>query len=478
MSFLKRTAGVAFVLLTVTSNRNYAQDSTRISLRQAVETAISNNLDVKQSDLQSQTAEVNYRQAKSNLLPALNGMASHGINQGRSIDPFTNSFINQRVNFASYGLNAGVLIFSGLGIQNSIRQTNYAYKASRMELQQAKDNLMLSVILAYLDVLSNEELVSQARNQAALSKRQVERLEILNSDGAIPPAQLSDLRGELAGNELAVVNNENALETSKLNLCQLMNIAYRPDFNVEKLSLEEVPATYGNSPDKIYETALNQLSLVKGTQLRKQSAENAVKVARSFFYPTLSLNGGVNTNYSSAAGQNILVSTSDITTNDYVLVNNIKTAVISPQSSFRTDKIAYNKQLDNNLYTSVSLDLRLPIFNAFQTKNRVKLAKIQLKNTDYIEQTTRIQLKQSIEQAFVNMTSADNRYKVIQGQVKAFSESFKAAEVKFNAGVGTVVDYIIAKNNLDRANINLIMARYDYILRTKILDYYQAKPLW
>src|SRR5258705_7189397 len=170
------------------------QDTTGhlFTLKQCVETAVTNNLQVKQSDLQMQTAEISWKQAKTNLLPSLSGFANHGINEGRGIDPTSNAFVNQQVNFASYGLNAGVRLFGGLALQNSIRQNSLAYDASKMDLQQNKDNITLSVILAYLQVLSSADLLTQSLNQVEVSKKQVERLELLDKDGAIAPSLLSD----------------------------------------------------------------------------------------------------------------------------------------------------------------------------------------------------------------------------------------------------------------------------------------------
>ena len=161
-----------------------------------------------------------------------------------------------------------------------------------------------------------------------------------------------------------------------------------------------------------------------------------------------------------------------------MVFDGVKTHVITTQPNFKTDKITYNKQLNNNLYTTVSLDLRIPLFNNFSQRNRIKKAALQLKNTDYVAESTKIQLRQSIEQAYANMTAARNSYDALSKQVEAFGLSFRIAEVRFNAGVETVIDYVIAKNNYDRANSNLIIARYDYLLRTKILDYYRGKALW
>lgn len=442
-----------------------------------MDTAIANNLELKQAGLQMETARLDWKQSRSNLLPSLNGVASHGINQGRSIDPFSNAFVDQQINFAGYGLSTGLTLFNGFGIQHNIKQNALAYEATRMDVQQMKDNLMLNVILAYLQVLTNQDLLIQSESQLDVSRQQVERLQKMNREGAIVPSLLSNLQGEQASNELTVISNRNALESAKLALFQLMNVMYEPDATFERISADAFNLKYDAGVAEIYETALDKLALVKAADLRRQSAGKAVQAARGQLFPTLSFNGNVNTNYSSAAMQSIFLNTSEVVSENYVMVDGVKTNVIASQPNFRSDKINYNKQLNNNLYTTISLDLRIPIVNAFSARNRVKRAAIQLKNTDYVAESTRIQLRQSIEQAFTNMTAARNRYEVLVKQVEAFNTSYNIAEVRFNAGVETVVDYIIAKNNLDRAKSNLIIARYDYLLRTKVLDYYRGLPL-
>jgi outer membrane protein len=180
----------------------------------------------------------------------------------------------------------------------------------------------------------------------------------------------------------------------------------------------------------------------------------------------------MNTNYSSAATQDRLVNMEEVPTSNYVLVNGVKTPVVVKQPTYTSDKISYNTQLKNNVFSGIGIGVRVPIFNSLQARNRVRLAAIEYKNTALIEEGTKRQLRQDVEQAYLNMTNAWDRYKITAEQVAAYAESFRAAEVRFNAGVGTSVDYLIAKNNLDRANLNLVMARYDYILRKQVLDYY------
>lgn len=462
-----------FLCLLLTTG--YGQPS--FSLKKCIDTAIANNLQLKQSELQMEASRVDWKQAKGYMLPTLNGFASHGINQGRSIDPFSNAFVDQQINFAGYGFSSGLTLFNGFGIQNSIRQTSLAYDAAKMDVQQMKDNLTLNIILAYLQVLTNEDLLKQSLGQLEVSKQQVARLENMNKQGAIVPSLLTNLQGEQAGNELAVITNQNNLETSKLSLFQLMNVMYKPGSQFERINADAFTLDYDADIAEIYQAALDQLALVKAADLRKESAAKGVQAARGFLYPSLSVNGNVNTNYSSAAMQNTFLNNEDVVTDDYVLIGGTKSNVVAKRANFRSDKINYNNQLNNNLYTTISLDLRIPLLNSFTAKNRVRRAAIELKNSNLVAESTRVQLRQSVEQAYANMTAAKNRYEALVRQVEAFAASFRTAEVRFNAGVETVVDYVIAKNNLDRANNNLIIARYDYLLRTKVLDYYRGRPL-
>jgi outer membrane protein len=201
-------------------------------------------------------------------------------------------------------------------------------------------------------------------------------------------------------------------------------------------------------------------------------------VAKGLLYPELTFGGTFFTNYSSVATNNTYINTTDFVSKDYVVVNGSQSPVIYKQDNFSTNKIGYKDQLNNNISNSFGFSLTVPIFNALSQRNRVKQARLTYQNTVLAESTTKIQLNQDIERAYINMNTAADRYKTILTQVDAFGESFRAAGVRFQQGVGTSIDYLITKNSLDRSNINLIIAKYDYVLRTKILDYYQGRPLF
>jgi outer membrane protein len=469
---------MGLLCLIISGLTTLGQDSIpvqKLSLQQAVEIGIKNNLEVQQSNIAMERQRVNLRQARTNMLPNINADINHGINQGRSIDPFTNSYVDQSLTNASYNLNGGIVLFNGLLIQNNIKLNNYAYEASKLEYQQMKDNLTLDIILTYLQILNNEDQLTQAITQADVTRQQVGRLEIMNQEGAIAPNLLYDLRGQLASDELSAVNSRNILESNKLRMAQLMNIPYSRALQVERLTADQLPVQYEGDIESIYEKAIVELALVRAAVLRTKSAAKAVSVARGDMFPILSLNGNFSTNYSSSANTQTFLSF----TNDSVgFVKGTNQPVLVRQDKFTFDKIGYWDQFKNNYGTGVGVGLRIPILNGLTARNRVATAKLDKKNYELIEENTRVRLKQAIEQAYFNMTAARQRYDATSRQVAAFRESFRAAEVKFNAGAINSVEYLTSKNFLDRANVNLIISKYDYVLRTKILDYYQVKPLW
>jgi outer membrane protein len=427
-----------FLPTLITGTAFSQQADTAYTLQQCLDIAIKNNLDVKKSELQMETSRIYYQQARENLLPTLNGNVSHNINNGRSqTADFT--YVNMQVTNANYNLNSSLILFNGLSLINSIRQNALAYQAGKMDFQQAKDNITLNVITAYLQILNTEDQIVQATNQLEVSRKQVERLEILNKEGNVTPAEYYNLKGQFANDQLTLINARNSMYSAKLDLLQIMNVPFNRNTRFQRLTADQLPGNYTQSENEIYNKALNDLALVKAAELRVKSAEKGVKVAQGNLFPTIAFNSGISTLYSSGSQGN------------------------------------YSTQFKNNYYTGLGIGISIPILNYFQNRNRVALARIDLKNAQYTDQTTKVQLKQNIEQAYINMTSALERYKVLAEQVDAYTESFRTSEVRFNSGALNSVDFVIAKGNLDRANTNLIIARYDYFIRTKILDYYQSR---
>ncbi|HVG41798.1 MAG TPA: TolC family protein [Chitinophagaceae bacterium] len=454
-----------------------ASSGKKLTLPEAIQTAITNNVQVRQSEVQVQISEVNWQQSKKNLLPNLNGIVNHGINQGRSIDPFTNSYANQQINYAEYALGSSVVLFNGSRLKNIKQQTALAYDAAKMELEGTKDDITIRAILAYLQILNNEDLLVLAKSTSEVTRQQVSRLEILNKEGAVSPPLLHDLKGQLMSDELTILNRQNAVASSKLALTQLMNIPYDMNIIVERITSEDEITTYVQNAEEVYLKAAMGMAVIKAAALRRKSAEASLKAVRGELFPVVSLNGNLNSNFSSAARKDILLGSTFMPSSDYVIVNGSQIPVVTKQNNFFTERINYNNQIKNNIFSNINLGLRFPIFNASLTRGRINLARLEIKNSELLEETNKIALRQQVEEAYLNMTNAFERHKVSQQQLAAYMESFHAAEVRFNAGVGTSVDYILAKNNVDRANNNLILAKYEFLLRKKILDFYSGNPV-
>ncbi len=435
---------VAALLVLTGTATTFAQTADSVlTLQQCLDVAIKNNLLVKQSALDVERNRISYQQARENMLPSFNGSIDHSISDGRSLNPSTNQYATTQFTSATYGLNSSITLSSGLTLQNAVKQTSLAYQAGQMDFQQANDNLTLNVITSYLQVLNAEDQLTQANTQSAVSQKQTERQETLNKEGAVLPSAYYDLKGQAAADKLNVVNAKSALDIAKLTLLQLMNVPYNKNVKIQRQLADQLPTQYTETADQVYSKALTDLAYVKAAQLRRQSAEKGVQVAKGALIPSVSLGGNLGTNYSSSASGGT--------------------------------NLGYVNQLQNNYGTSFGLGINVPILNYFRNSNKVKLAKLDLLNTQYVEQNTRIQIRENIDQAYVNMTAAYDRYKLLVEQVDAFAESFRIAEIRFNSGVLTSVDFLIVKGNLDRAKTSLISSRYDYLIRTKILDYYQGR---
>ncbi|MEI9957106.1 MAG: TolC family protein [Ferruginibacter sp.] len=456
-------------------NNAIAQTTTSAyNLKACIDAAQTNNIPVKQNELLTEQASINYNTAKYSRLPNVSAGVGYGINNGRSIDPFTNGYINQQLSSSNASLNASVPIFKGFQTQRNIEQTSLVYQATKQEYQQEKDNLALNVILAFLQVLNNEDVLDLTKKQAAVTQKQVERLDELNKAGATAPATLSDMQGQYASDQIGIVNAANALELSKLALAQLMNIPYTKDMQLSREGIDMSVEMYAATSDQIYAAATGKLAMVKAADLRVKAAAKSTQLAKGGLYPTLSLEGQLSTNYSSATRSSFVTGSADVPTTDYVVVSGNNLPVITKQTNYNSSKIGYFSQAKNNLGNYLGLNLQVPIFNGLQARSRIALAKVQEKNTGFIAENTRIALQQAIEQAYLNMSTSFNKYKLLDEQVKAFDESFRAAEIRFNLGALNSVDYLVVKNNLDRANVNFTIARYEYLLRTKVLDFYQG----
>ena len=416
------------------------QKDTLLTLQQCLDIAIKNNLTVKQDSLTAQQARIGFVQAKDNLIPYITSGASRTLSSGRALNPVTNNYITQGVTSDNYNLQGQVTIFNGLALENAIKQASLAFQSGKMAFQAAKDIVTVNVITNYLQVLDAVEILGQSKTQLAVAKENVGIAETKEKYGAnLTASTLTDFKGAYAADVVGVVQAQNSLDAAKLSLYNLLNIPYNKDAQLQPLNAEQLKGDNGVNADDVYNTALQQLAQVKAATLMRESAEKGVKYAKGQLYPTLALYSGISTNYS-----------------------NLNTA-------------SYSDQFKNNYGTYFELGLNIPIFTNHIKKNAVSLAKLNLLNYQYLEDNTKIVIKQNVDQAWYNMTAAYTRYRALQDESTAYTESYRVQKIRFDAGVITSDLFLLAKGNMDAANLNLISARYDYIIYSKILDYYQGK---
>ena len=485
---------VAALLLTTNVSATYAQNTAsavspgnvanapaRVNLQQCIDIAQQNNILIRQGRLTVANSDLQLHQARLNRLPSAVFQSNQSVNGGRSINPQDNTFVQQTIKSSNYQLNTSVTLYNGMVLQNTVKQNGLSLQASQQELNATQNNVSLTVAQNYLNVLTGTEQLAVAQRQADVTRAQLDRTQRLVNAGSAPESNLFELRATLAGNEVDIVNAQNTVDLAKVSLLQAMNVPINQQFEVEPINVPDPNlAPYEANVQQLYDVASTNLPEVKGADLRVKSAALGVEVAKGGLYPTLSLNGNLNTIYSSAAsiavpnGQTTTTTTSSFIT-DPTTGTNIPINVASP--GYDRTGISYGSQLENNFSQSLSLFLRVPIFQGNLSRNRITTAKIQQQNAELTAQNTRLTLRQQIETAYTQMRAGANRYKATQAQVASLERAFQMAESRLNAGAINATDYNIAKTNLDRARASLVQAKYDYIFRTKILDYYQNKPL-
>lgn len=449
-----------------------------LSVQQAVDLAIKNNLLVNQADITSQTSKVTYNQAWGNMLPQIYANASQGIGFGRTLLTNSYQYTDQQTISGSYSVNGSLTLFSGLYYQNNLRASRYLYQANQLDLKQQKENITLSILLAYMQVLSAQDLLNIANETAAVDQKQVQRLDAQNQEGALLLlSNLTDLRGQYAGDIANIATATNSLETAKISLFNIMNVPYKRDVLLDANAFTVQIDKPDDSPDSIYLAALRTLPNIKAADTRIRAYQKALAAARGNYYPTLSFNANVNSYYNNTATTSVPTNNVayDTSSSTFVSVAGTPYNVISQYTPSTSHPTSWADQVKNNRQTSIGLSLYIPILNYLRARNGVKQAKINLRNTEITARSTRLVLQQNVEAAYQNMIASYKQYKAYIDQAAAFAESFRTTEIRFNEGVVNSDTYVLAKNKTDGANISLAQAKYTYLFRLKVLDYYNGR---
>ncbi len=450
-----------------------AQQSKRWTLKECIEYAVEHNLQISQGSLQVEQNRITTLQNKAAAIPTLNGQANHTYNFGRRIDLFTNQFATNRVLSQNFSLSSSVNLFSGLSNTQTILGSELALIASKYQNAQLVNDVSLQVSNAFLQIILADELLSIAESQLTNSRIQRDRATLLYEAGRTAKGDFLQTEAQFANDELNVITGRNRVDLAKLTLAQLMGLEDASDFDVERpdLSKQEMSMPPYNERD-LFTVALTNQPGILGAGYSVRSAEKNVQAARGAYYPSLSAFGGIGTGYSELA-RKVTGFTTETQNLGTFMGQPIDIEVQVPV----TELTPFRDQMDQNFNRTFGFSLNVPLFNGLRSRNQVSLQKIALENARLQEQVSKNQLRRDIQTAFFDARAAFERFNATRKSVQAFEESFTYMQERFDAGVVNMLEYNTVKNQLLAAQSNLAQARYEFILRIKVLDFYQGKPI-
>ncbi len=452
-----------------------AQQNNVWTLEDCINHAVENNLTIQQQKLGVQLAEENLRQTRATRFPNLNTNASHSYSYGRTLDPITNEFATERVQTNNFSIGSGVTLFSGFQIRNSIERDRYDLQSSRYDVERIEQDISLAVASSYLQILFTKELVEIALSQLEITRQQVDRTARLVEAGTLARGSLLTIMAQEASEELQLVNAENQLRLAYLDLMQLLDLREDITFEIDVPDVQMEPsATLEQSPLQIYESASQIQPGIRSADIQLASAEKTYEIARGARSPVLSLSGSMGTGYSEARLQ-----ISEVIETDPQMIGQTASgeAVFAPAFNFQTEVVPFWDQMDENLNRSVGLFLRIPIFNNYQVKSNIGRSRIGMEHARLQRQLVSDQLYKTIEQAHQDALAAFQRYQATLKNVEALEEAFRYTEQRFNVGMVNTLEYNDAKNRLTAAQSELLQAKYEYVFRTQVLEFYLGNPL-
>jgi len=474
LKMLKTLSIISCIILMTLSIS--AQD--QWDLEKCIVYAWENSLAINQLGYNYQSEKINRKLAQQARYPDLRGSGGMQLNFGRSLDPTTDAFSTQSFFSNSYSLSSGVTLFNGFRIRNQLKQSGLNLDAAEKDIDQIKMDIALDVASAYLSALLAQENMNTFKNSIELSQEQLSQIDKLIAAGARPLNERLDILAQLSLNEQDFISAQNSLNISLLNLKQIMN--YDVEKELQLVIPDENIVTLFSDPDKlsfqeVYQVAVQNQPNIEAGKIRIMSSEMSVDIAKSALYPVVFAGGSLGTNYSN---KGLRVDEFQQTVNNTPVTIDGQAAIIGfPSTNAITSKNPYFNQIDENLAYGVGINFNLPIYNNYIGKSGVEQAKLNvLRAKNQNEQQLQL-LKTTVQQSLAEAQTAKKALEVSKTTVEAQEAAFANAEKRFELGAINTFDYIQAKNQYDSASIRAVIAKYDYIFKVKILDFYLGKPL-
>ena len=417
------------------------------SLRECCDYAIEHNISIKQQQNQCRQQEVQLSSAKNSRLPDLSASLGQNFSFGRGLTA-QNTYTNTNTSSTSLQLGASVPLFTGFEIPNQIKLSQLNLEAATADLEKAKDDIRMQVAQAYVQILYDMEMADVAHRQIAIDSAQVARLQAFVNNGKASGAELSQQKATLANSKLTATQADNNLKLAVLSLTQLLELPSPEDFTIVRPSLGDLERLVildnQTTPDQVYAEALGVKPEILSQQLKLKGTEHSIKIAQAGHYPTLSLSGGLGTNYYTTSG-------------------------------FKAD--SFNKQLENNFSQYIGLNLSVPIFNRFQTRNRIRSARIDQANQQLQLDNTKKTLYKEIQQVYYNAVNAQSKTRSSAEAVQSSKDAFELMQAKYENGKSNITEFNEAKNNYLKSESDLVQARYENLYQHALLEFYRGRDL-
>ena len=413
------------------------------TLAQCIEHALENNLSIKQSELNVEQKEISLNTAENSRLPGVSGSAGQNFSFGRGLTA-DNTYANTNTTSTSFGVGADVPVFSGFRIKHNIELSKLDLAAATADLDKAKDDIRVAVAQAYVQILYNMEILDVARNQIEIDSLQVVRLSEMASNGKASRAEVSAQEATLAQSRLSVTRAENNLSLAILDLTQLLELPSPEGFHVVRPSVEGIEYSMLMNPEAIYAEAVQVKPSVKAEELRLDQALTSIDLARSSFLPSISLSGGINTNYYTSSG---------------------------------FAHAGFLDQVKNNFSQYVGMNLSIPIFTRFSNRNQVKNARLSFDAQEIMLDNTKKNLYKEIQQAYYNAVASQAKYRSSETAAASAGDAFELAQAMYENGKSSITEFNEAKARYLSAASDLVQARYEYLYQSKILDFYRGREL-
>ena len=413
------------------------------SLRQCIDYAIEHNISIKQQELNVKNQEVALSTAKNSRLPNLDASASENIGFGRGLT-MDNTYANRNTQSTSFSLGTNIPLITGGQIPNQIKQSKLNLQSALAELDRAKESISIQVVSAYLEAIYQKDLVAVAEQQCELSNAQAHRIDILFKNGKVSESEVAEARAHVASDELSLTQQKNSAMLALLDLSQLLELPTPEEFDIQSPETTNPATVLLTAPEVIYSEALTIKPQIQAGQLNIQSAERGVRIAQAGYYPSLYLSGGLGSSYYKTSG--------------------------FPADSF-------GKQMSDNFSQNIGLSLSVPIFNRFATRNAVRTARLQVATQQLQLDETKKTLYKEIQQAYYNALAAQKQCLSSDAALQSSQTAFNLMQKKYENGKATATEYQEQKTALYKAESTALQARYTFLFRQKILDFYRGRPL-